>query len=101
MPAHYKQHEWLVYTAAERTVGWPVAVAEAQAAGVGVCMQRVRPDLDDYVGDAGFVFDTIEEAEEIIAEPFPAELRERGFRQAARSDARDHISLLEQLWDAA
>jgi glycosyltransferase involved in cell wall biosynthesis len=57
MPAHYKQHEWLVYTAAERTVGWPVAVAEAQAAGVGVCMQRVRPDLDDYVGDAGFVFD--------------------------------------------
>jgi hypothetical protein len=101
MPAHYKRHEWLVYTAAARTVGWPVAIAEAQASGVGVCMQRVRPDVADYVGDAGFLFDTIDEVPEIISAPFPEHMRERGFRQAMRSDARSHISILEELWDAA
>jgi glycosyltransferase involved in cell wall biosynthesis len=101
MPAHYKRHQWLVYTAAERTVGWPVAIAEAQAAGVGVCMQRVRPDVEEYVGDGGFVFDTLDEVAEIIAGPPPAEVRQRGFEQARKSDARDHISVLEGLWDAA
>jgi hypothetical protein len=98
MPAHYKQHEWLVYTAAAQTVGWPVAVAEAQASGVGVCMQRIRPDLGEYVGDAGYLFDRIEEVAEIISQPFPLDMRRRGFEQAAKSDARSHISILERLW---
>jgi glycosyltransferase involved in cell wall biosynthesis len=101
MPAHYKRHQWLVYTAAERTVGWPVAVAEAQAAGVGVCMQRVRDDIEDYVGSAGFVFDTIEEVPEIIACPFPAAMREYGFKHAMKSDVRAHITVLEDLWATA
>lgn len=101
MPAHYKRHQWLVYTAAEQTVGWPVAVAEAQAAGVGVCMQRVRDDIEDYVGPAGFVFDTIGEVPEIISCPFPAAMRERGFEHAMKSDVRAHITILEDLWAAA
>jgi hypothetical protein len=101
MPAHYKRHEWLVYTAAERTVGWPVAIAEAQASGVGVCMQRVRPDLSEYVGDAGYLFDSIDEVAEIISRPFPLDMRRRGFEQAAKSDARSHISILEDLWSRA
>ncbi|MGH9197520.1 MAG: glycosyltransferase, partial [Acidimicrobiia bacterium] len=55
MPFEYKKHRWLVYTASKEkgTVGWPVAVAEAQASGVGVCMPNLRPDLKEYVGEAG------------------------------------------------
>ena len=102
MLAHYKRHEWLVYTASRKfnTVGWPLAVAEAQAAGVGVCMQNIRPDLKDYVGDAGFVFNTLEEVADIISKPFPDEMRQRGFGWAKRCDIADHIHLLTDLWAA-
>jgi hypothetical protein len=103
MPAEYKKHEWLVYTASprERSVGWPVAIAEAQASGVGVCMQNIRPDLGEYVGAAGFLFDRIEDAAEIIRRPFAETMRRQGFEQARKSDVRQHIHLLEDLWQAA
>lgn len=101
MLAQYKRHEWLVYTASHKfnTVGWPLAVAEAQAAGVGVCMQNIRPDVRDYVGDAGFVFDTAAEVAEIIRKPFPDDMRRRGFEWAKRCDVADHIRLLTNLWE--
>jgi hypothetical protein len=100
MPREYKKNEWLLYTAdwENRTVGWPVAVAEAQAAGVGVCMAALRPDLQEFVGEAGYLFDNLEEARQIIAEPFPAEKRELGFELAKRSDVNDHIKTLTDLW---
>ena len=100
MPAEYKKHQWLVYTAsaAINNVGWPLAIAEAQAAGVGVCVQSIRPDFADYVGDAGFLFNSVEEAAEIIANPPPADMRERGFQQAKKSDIRSHLHLLTDLW---
>lgn len=103
MLPEYKKHEWLVYTASKEigTVGWPMAVAEAQAAGVGVCVQNIRPDLADYVGEAGYLFDTIEEARDIIAKPFDPDRRELGFEQAKESDVRRHISVLTDLWDSA
>jgi len=103
MPRHYKSHEWLVYTASdvERNVGWPRAVAEAQASGTGVCMQNIRPDLRDYVGDAGFLFDTLEEAADIVSRPFPEAMRRSAFEHARRSDVRSHIHLLEDLWSTA
>jgi len=103
MLPEYKKHEWLLYTASPKlkTVGWPLAVAEAQAAGVGVCMQNIRPDLKDYIGDCGFLFDTVEEAAKIVSQPFPQELRERGFELAKRSDVKHHIKQLEDLWDQA
>src|SRR5207244_4123769 len=87
MPAEYKQHRWLVYTASPQhgSVGWPMAVAEAQASGVGVLMQNVRPDLADYVGP-GFLFDDIEEAHRVIRGPLPEDRREAGFAHAMRSD---------------
>jgi hypothetical protein len=78
-----------------------VAVAEAQASGVGVCMQNVRPDVAEYVGDCGFVFDTVDEIAGLIAGEFPSELRRRGFEHARRSDARSHIAALEEMWDGA
>jgi len=77
MPAEYKKHQWLVYTASKEmgTVGWPISVAEAQASGVGVLLQNVRPDIADYVGPGGYVFDTLEDARRIISQPFPTERR--------------------------
>jgi glycosyltransferase involved in cell wall biosynthesis len=99
MPAEYKKHRWLVYTASKKaTVGWPMAVAEAQASGVGVCIANVRPDLRDYVGQAGFLYNTLSEVPEIISKPFPEELRQMGFQQARKSDIFEHRNLLFKLW---
>ncbi|MDK3159712.1 glycosyltransferase [Kamptonema cortianum] len=103
MLAEYKKHQWLVYTAAFdlATVGWPMAIAEAQAAGVGVCMPRIRPDLDEYIGGAGYLYNRIEEVRDIITQPVPEEIREAGFRQAKKSDIQEHKYLLTDLWDKA
>lgn len=103
MPGEYKKHEWLVYTASRKmgTVGWSLAIAEAQASGVGVCMQNIRPDLREYVGEAGFLFDTVSDVADIVSKPFPQELREMGFEHARRSDAASHISTLTDLWRTA
>jgi hypothetical protein len=100
MLPQYKRHEWLVYTASNqhKSVGWPIAVAEAQAAGVGVCVQNVRPDIREFLGDAGFVFDTPQDAAEIIRGPVPADMRQRGFEWAKRCDIATHIKLLTDLW---
>lgn len=102
MPAEYKKHEWLVYTASAdmQSVGWPMALAEAQAAGVGVCMADIRPDLKDYVGRAGHLYRDLESVCDLISGPVPAEMREAGFEQARRSDIRGHIHKLTDLWQA-
>ena len=100
MPREYKKHEWLVYTASPEinTVGWPLSVPEAQASGVGVCIQNIRPDLAEFVGEAGYLVDTMEDAAKIISQPFSNELREMGFAQAKKSDVNGHIGKLEALW---
>ena len=103
MPAEYKKHEWLVYTAHPglKSVGWPMAVAEAQASGVGVCIAYIRPDLKDYVGEAGHLYRDIREVKDIISAPPSAALREAGFEQARKSDVNAHIHKLTDLWDEA
>lgn len=103
MPAEYKKHEWLVYTGCFelKTVGWPLAVAEAQAAGVGVCMANIRPDIKDYVGEAGYLYNSIEELVEIISKPFSPEKREQGFLLAERSNFQTHASQLTDLWKSS
>jgi glycosyltransferase involved in cell wall biosynthesis len=103
MPAEYKRHDWLVYTAArsDNTVGWPIAVAEAQAAGVGVCVPNLRPDLTEYVGPAGFLYDSVGEVAEIVSGTVPADLRELGFEHAKKSDAFEHKRTLLALWRQA
>jgi hypothetical protein len=78
-----------------------MAIAEAQASGVGVCMANLRPDLRDYVGGAGFLFDSVSQVRDIIAKPFPDELRELGFEQAKKSDAFEHKKILTKLWQSA
>jgi len=101
MPAVYKAHGWLVYTACPelRNVGWPMAVAEAQAAGLGVCFPNIRPDVAEYVGPAGFLYASISEVAETIARPYPEEMREAGFEHAKRSDIARHKRLLTDVWD--
>ncbi len=100
MLPEYKKHQWCVYTASKEigTVGWPLTVAEAQAAGVGVCMQNIRPDVRDFVGDGGVVFDSVEEIVDIVSKPVPEEMREKGFEQAKKSDVREHLPVLTDLW---
>jgi hypothetical protein len=103
MPPIYKSHRWLVYTACRKraTVGWPIAVAEAQASGVGVCMPNLRPDLRDYLGGAGFLYDSIDELPAILSRPVPDEMRARGFEVARRSDIDVHKRQLFSLWGIA
>jgi Glycosyl transferase family 2 len=100
MPREYKKHRWLVYTASREigTVGWPMAIAEAQAAGVGVCVANLRPDLRDYVGGGGFIYESIGEVADIITKPVPDEMREIGFEQARKSDIFEHKVILTDLW---
>ncbi|MGF1548947.1 MAG: glycosyltransferase [Sphingomonadaceae bacterium] len=103
MPAVYKRHQWLIYTANPEvpTIGWPMSIAEAQASGTGVLIQRIRPDVEIYVGDAGYVFDTLEEAADILRQDVPEEIRERGFEHARKSDIYAHIELLLNIWRKA
>jgi hypothetical protein len=99
MPAEYKKHRWLVYTAAAGgNVGWPLAIAEAQASGVGVCMANIRPDLREYAGPAGFLYNSLDEVVKLIRQPVPEENRQAGFEQAKKSDVFQHRSLLFRLW---
>ena len=76
-----------------------MAVAEAQAAGVGVCLAAIRPDLRDYVGEAGHLYKDIREVKDIISLPPSAQLREAGYEQARKSDVNSHIHKLTDLWD--
>jgi hypothetical protein len=100
MPAEFKKHEWMVYTAdmVMRNVGWPLSVAEAQASGVGVVIADVRDDMTDFIGEAGYIYHSLEEARDIIRQPFPQERRELGFELAERCDARANMPQLTDLW---
>jgi hypothetical protein len=103
MLAEYKKHKWLVYTASKEmnTVGWPMSVAEAQAAGLGVCLPNIRPDLRTYLGKSGFLYNSVSEAADIISRPYPEEMRQAGFEQARKSDIFEHKKTLLELWRQA
>ena len=60
MPAVYPEHDWLVYPSCTKInkVGLPGAIAEAQAAGLGVCWQELpgrRQEQLDFLGGGGFL----------------------------------------------
>lgn len=104
MPGEYKRHQWLVYTGLvdrKSHLGWSMAVAEAQASGVGVCYPNIRDDLADYVGGAGYIYNSIDEVREIVSEPVPDDIREKGFSQAKKSDINVHKKNLTDIWATA
>ncbi|GJL83742.1 MAG: hypothetical protein DHS20C01_33760 [marine bacterium B5-7] len=103
MPSIYKQHNWLVYTSSFQSgnLGWPLAVFEAQAAGLGVCLANVHPHTADQLGGAGFTYDSLDEAAAIISKPYPDEMRELGFDNARKADIFRHRHLLTDLWNDA
>ena len=84
MLPHYKWARWLVggYQKLQDTVGWKVSAGEAWAAGTGVCLPAIRPDLVDYVGDAGLTYVDPAELPEIVSEPVATAHREAGFEKA-------------------
>jgi glycosyltransferase involved in cell wall biosynthesis len=100
MPGEYKKHCWLVYTASRtiNTVGWPMALIEAQASGVGVCVQRIREDLRDYVGDAGSFFEAPEDLVDVLRTNPPETMRKAGFEWASQFDYRLQLHVLTDLW---
>ena len=102
MRGEYKKHAWLLYTASftHKTVGWPMAVLEAQAAGVVVYMAHIRPDVADYLAGTGYLYRSLDEAEAILSNEPPGEMRARGFDHARDLDIRRHIHLLTDLWEA-
>jgi len=104
MPAVYAEHDWLVYPSCTKInkVGLPVAIAEAQAAGLGVCWQELpgrRQEQLDFLGGGGFLFSSMHEVPTIITQPYPEEMRQAGFKAARRCDIQEHKKLLTSAWD--
>lgn len=104
MPAVYRDHDWIIYTADTKmhTVGLPLAIMEAQASGIGVCLQELpgrREELLEYLGGAGFLFSTIDQVEEILSEPYPEEMRQLGYKNAKKADIAVHKCLVTDVWD--
>jgi len=96
----YKAHRWLICTASRDIagVGWPLVIAEAQAAGLGVCMANIRPDMREFVGPHVVLYDDIAEVRSLITGPVPEVMREAGFEHAKKSDIEAHKALLTDLW---
>lgn len=106
MPAVYKQHDWLVYPSHTKIgkVGLPVAVIEAQASGIGVCLQELpgrRQAQLDFLGGAGFLFKSVDELPAILSQPYPEEMRQAGFINARKCDLPIHQKMLDDAWASA
>lgn len=97
----YKEHRWLIYTFHPQIaqVGWPLVAAEAMAAGVGVCLPNIRPDMKEYIEDGGIIYSSLEELREILSKPVPEKMRERGFEVAKKCDIAVQLPVLTALWE--
>ena len=106
MPEVYPRYDWLVYPSDTRInrVGLPVAIAEAQAAGLGVCWQELpgrREEQLAYLGGGGFLFKSIDDVPTLLAQPYPEVMRTAGFRAAQRCDIEQHRHLCADIWNEA
>jgi hypothetical protein len=106
MPDVYPRYDWLVYPADRKInkVGFPVSIAEAQAAGLGVCWQKLpgrREEQLEFLGGAGFLFQSIEDVPAILSRPYPARMRRRGLENARKCDIEGHKGLLTEVWHKA
>ncbi len=104
MPMVYPNYDWLVYTSDTKInkVGFPVAIAEAQACGLGVCWQELpgrREEQLEFLGGGGYLFKTLAEVNELLNAPYPEEMRQAGFTAAKRCDIEQHKHLLTEVWE--
>jgi glycosyltransferase involved in cell wall biosynthesis len=99
MPAVCDEHRWFVYPGpAHQGFGWPVGVIEAWAAGVGVCIQRIRPDIEHYVGDAAVLFDDVKELPSLLEAPPDPGMLARARDRAETMDIGLHGHRLLEAW---
>lgn len=103
MPKVYADHDWLVYPTKLDLpeVGLPVSVIEAQASGLGVCLQaqpgREKHQLD-FLGGGGHLFRSIDEVPEIIRRPYSEGMRELGYVNAEKCGVEKHCAMLSKAW---
>jgi len=100
----YTSSDWLIYTADPEmpTVGWPLAIAEAQAAGIGIIWKNIpgREEFSkQYLGGAGFLFDDISEIPNIIKNGYPDSMRRIGIEHAKKCDIHKQLHLLTDVWE--
>ena len=103
MPKVYRQHDWLVYTTCSKknSVGLPLSIAEAQASGIGVCLQELpgrKESFIEYIG-GGYIFNTIKDIEHVISELCHEKIIQKGLENAKKCDINSHIHLLTDVWE--
>jgi glycosyltransferase involved in cell wall biosynthesis len=100
MPQEYLKHSWLIYSACKtlKSVGLPIMVAEAQAAGVMVFMTKLRPDLELYLAGTGYFYENVDDISEIIASPPNTLMLEQAQSLCSRYDVSHSVDALETSW---
>ena len=103
MPDIYPNYDWLVYPSDQKInkVGFPAAIAEAQASGVGVCWQELpgrKEEQLEFMGNAGFLFKNIEELPPILSQHFSETMRINGLENARKFDIEQHKNILTDSW---
>lgn len=102
----YKQFDWIVYPSDPKfnRVGLPVSIMEAQASGIGICLQESkgrRSAQEEFLGGAGYLYNTIDEVIIIITNPYPEEMRLIGLENAKKSDIKEHKKMLMGIFNKA
>ena len=106
MPDVYPNYDWLVYPSDTEInkVGFPAAIAEAQASGLGVCWQELpgrREEQLEFLGGGGYLFKSIDELPAILTQPVPEEIRQAGLNNSKKCDIEQHKVLLTEVWGHA
>jgi hypothetical protein len=101
----YREHDWVVYTSDTKInkVGLPVTLMEAQASGLGICWQELpgrREEQLEFLGGAGYLFQSIDEVPAILKAGYPEAMRTRGLQNSRKCDIEGHRHLLSEAWDA-
>lgn len=104
MPEIYAQYDWLVYPADPKInrVGFPVGMVEAQASGLGVLWQELPERREEQLKNlqgAGILYKSITEVPALLEQPYPEEMRQKGFERAKLCSAKDQSHLLTDCWD--
>ncbi|HIA51590.1 MAG TPA: glycosyltransferase [Candidatus Melainabacteria bacterium] len=104
MPEIYAQYDWLVYPADPKInrVGFPVGMVEAQASGLGVLWQELPDRKEEQLKNlqgAGILYKSIKEVPELLMQPYPEEMRQKGFERAKLCSAKEQSHLLTDCWD--